>query len=161
MWCLNKKKGEGLPISSKKMVVIETPPTTPKRSQRGGDDFQSEHKSEKVEGKIFGDPVHAAIVKFGVVFFIANYSLVGVLPDPSVALAKMFKEDVLGPYIAAEDDAHDAHESEDFQSTSSFLARTHTTLLAITFTWHQTRQASFRGSSYFRKKASAIRTHAT
>ena len=122
------------------------------RYKRGDNDTKKVSTLERVAA-FFGDPVHAAIVKFAVVFFVATIVWSAYYPmlqsHSQKCSRKTFSDDILN-----------SNESEDFQSTSSFLARN--AYNSARDYIHVTPNATgeFQRKQLVSMKASAIRTHA-
>ena len=127
------------------------------KARRGGDDSKKVSTLEKV-AKFFGDPVHAAIVKFGMVFFIATIVWSAYYPILQSHSQKCSKKTFLD-HIVPEDDVDDAPQMEDFQSTSSFLARNAYNTARDYIHVAPNATGEFQRKQLLSKKASAIRTH--
>ena len=154
-----KKKGEGSSYFVEEDGRHRDLNDYSKAHRRGGDDSKKVSTLEKV-AKFFGDPVHAAIVKFGMVFFIATIVWSAYYPILQSHSQKCSKKTFLD-HIVPEDDVDDAHESEDFQSTSSFLARNAYNTARDYIHVAPNATGEFQRKQLLSKKASAIRTHAT
>ena len=104
-----KKKGEGSSYFVEEDGRHRDLNDYSKAHRRGGDDSKKVSTLEKV-AKFFGDPVHAAIVKFGMVFFIATIVWSAYYPILQSHSQKCSKKTFLD-HIVPEDDVDDAHES--------------------------------------------------
>jgi hypothetical protein len=123
------------------------------KAQYSGENYTSKVSTLERVAKFFGDPVHAAILKFAVIFFVVAIIWSAYYPIRQSHSLKCSKR-------TFSDDILDTNESQDFQSTSTFLARN--AYNTVRDYIHTTPNATgeFQKKQLLSMKASAIRTHA-
>lgn len=123
------------------------------KAQYAGENDTSKVSTLERVAKFFGDPVHVAILKFAVIFFVVTIIWSAYYPIRRSHSLKCSKR-------TFSDDILDTNESQDFQSTSTFLARN--AYNTVRDYIHTTPNATgeFQKKQLLSMKASAIRTHA-
>jgi len=123
------------------------------KAQYSGENYTSKVSTLERVAKFFGDPVHAAILKFAVIFFVVAIIWSAYYPIRQSHSLKCSKR-------TFSDDILDTNESQDFQSTSTFLARN--AYNTVRDYIHTTPNATgeFQKKQLLSMKASAIRAHA-